>query len=256
MGLVGWFTGGGHGFLSSTYGMGADNVLEATVALLDGTVVTTNACSHPDLFYAIRGGGGGTYGVVTSVVMKAYPSPQTTSWLLSVMLQDSSKEAEWWDLMAEFSGGLKALKDGGVQGYFYMLGPPMMPTLMLSGIFNLFDQPEGTVDELFEPFKQRLDELGGFVAYESNVTTVPSFLESYGGDTENEPVASNVAGGSWLLPAEAFEDPEAVSEVFQEVGPTLDPNKVRIFSREFRVRDASSRPRNLCFLEGTRALTK
>lgn len=43
--------------------MGSDNVLEATVVLMNGTVVTTNSCSHPELFYAIRGGGGGTYGI-------------------------------------------------------------------------------------------------------------------------------------------------------------------------------------------------
>lgn len=227
MGIVGWFTGGGHGFLSSAYGMGSDNVLEATVVLLNGTVVTTNACSHADLFWAIRGGGGGTFGVVTSVVMKAYPTPKTTKWVLTATLQDPTMEAEWWELMAEFGGGLKDLKDGGVQGYFYMLGPPVVPTLVLAGLFNLVDKPEGTVEELFEPFKQRLDGLEGAVGYESNVTTLPTWLESYGGDPQAETVASNIALGSWLLPAEAFEDPEAVSEVFQEVGPSLDPNKVR-----------------------------
>ncbi|MBE3045503.1 FAD-binding protein [Candidatus Bathyarchaeota archaeon] len=228
MGIVGWFTGGGHGFLSSTYGMGSDNVLEATVVLLNGTVVTTNTCSHPDLFYAIRGGGGGTYGIITSVVMKAYPSPKTTSWLLTVTLQDPSMETEWWDLMAGFSGGLKALKDGGVQGYYFMFGPPVMPTMMLLAAFNLFDKPEGTVDELFGPFKERLDAVGGAVEYDSNVTTVSSYLESYGGDVENEPVASNIALGSWLLPAEAFEDAEALSAVYREIGPTMNPTKVRV----------------------------
>ena len=225
MGIVGWFTGGGHGFLSSTYGMGSDNVLETTVVLMNGTVVTANACSHPDLFYTVRGGGGGTYGIITTVVMMAYPSPKTTSWLLTVTLQDPSIEAEWWDLMAGFSGGLKALKDGGVQGYYFMFGPPMM----LVAAFNLFDKPEGTVDELFGPFKERLDALGGAVGYESNVTTVSSYLESYSGDVELEPVASNIALGSWLLPAEAFEDAEALSAVYREIGPTMDPTKVRVF---------------------------
>lgn len=225
---MGWFTGGGHGPLSSTYGMGSDNVLEATVVLMNGTVVTTNPCSHPELFYAIRGGGGGTYGIVTSVVMKAYPTPKTTTWSLVVMLQDPGKENEWWDLMAEFSKGMKGLKDGGMQGYYYMAGPPLAPTMILATFFNVFDKPNGTVAELFEPFKQRLDRMNGTVGYQSNENNFPTFFKSYSGDVEAEPVASNVALGSRLLPAEAFEDVEEVSKVLQQVGPTMDPNKVRL----------------------------
>lgn len=229
---MGWFTGGGHGPLSSTYGFGSDNVLEATIVLMNGTVVTTNSCSHPDLFWAIRGGGGGTFGVVTSVVMKAYPSPKTTTWSLLTMLQDPSMEREWWDLMAEFSKDLKALKDGGVQGYYYMFGPPLMPTLMLGTFFDLYDKPDGTVDELFDPFRRKIDGMGSAVSYQSNETTFGSFMESYSGDVNAEPVAANIALGSWLLPAEALEDADAVSAVLQEVGPSFNPDKVRnSFSR-------------------------
>lgn len=227
---MGWFTGGGHGPLSSTYGMGSDNVLEATVVLMNGTVVTTNPCSHPELFYAIRGGGGGTYGVITSVIMKAYPTPRTTTWSLLVTLLDPGQEDEWWALMAQFSKGQKELKDGGVQGYYYMAGPPLAPTLMLAAFFNVFDKPNGTVAELFKPFKQRLDRMNGTVDYQSDEATMRTFFESYSGDTEAELVASNIALGSRLLPAEAFEDVEEVSRVFQEVGPTMDPNKVRPFT--------------------------
>lgn len=206
--------------------MGSDNVLEATVVLLNGTVVTANACNHPDLFYAIRGGGGGTYGIVTSVAMKAYPSPKTTSWKLSAMLTDPTKEAEWWNLMAELSRELKIYKDGGVQGYYYMVGPPVVPSLALTTIFNLYDKPEGTVDELFGAFRIKLDVLNGTVQYQSEETTFDSFLEFYSATGANEDVGSNLVLGSWLLPAEAFDDIEAVSSVFREVGPTMDPEKV------------------------------
>ncbi|KAF2113839.1 hypothetical protein BDV96DRAFT_613654 [Lophiotrema nucula] len=55
VGIVGWFTGGGHGPLSSTYGLGIDNVFEVRIVTPDGVLRTANAC-----------GGGGTFGVVTS----------------------------------------------------------------------------------------------------------------------------------------------------------------------------------------------
>ena len=60
--------------LNSWYGgTGVDNVLQFTVVLANGSLVTTNSYQHPDLFWALRGGGGGTYGVVTSASYKTYP---------------------------------------------------------------------------------------------------------------------------------------------------------------------------------------
>jgi FAD/FMN-containing dehydrogenase len=71
VGIMGWFTGGGHGPLSSTYGMGADNVLQIQIVTPTGDFLTANACQNPEIFWAIRGGGGGTFGVVTEVTMRA-----------------------------------------------------------------------------------------------------------------------------------------------------------------------------------------
>ena len=59
--------------LNSRYiGTGVDNVLQFTIVLSDGSLVTANSYQHPDLFWALRGGGGGTYGVVTSASYKTY----------------------------------------------------------------------------------------------------------------------------------------------------------------------------------------
>jgi FAD/FMN-containing dehydrogenase len=49
---------------------GVDNVLQFTIVLANGSLVTANSYQHPDLFWALRGGGGGTYGVVTSASYK------------------------------------------------------------------------------------------------------------------------------------------------------------------------------------------
>ena len=197
--------------------MGVDNVLEATIVTVDGKVITANACNHPELFYAIRGGGGGTYGIVTSVTMKAHPEPRTTNWNLMVTLQDSSKEKEWWDLMAFFHSDLRRLKEGGAQGYYYVFPPQAPRGYMLMTAFMLFDKPNGTVRDLFAPLKGKLDTMNGTVVYQSTEETAPSFFEAYHGDPENEPVAQNFAMGSHLLPAEALEDVETVSKTLQEL---------------------------------------
>ena len=123
VGVMGWFTGGGHGPLSSDYGMGADNVLEATVVNPLGEIVVTNACEHPDLFYAIRGGGGGTFGVVVTVAMRAHPTPQTTHHTLMFNSRSGNLSAKFWDVAAFVHSEMPRLKDGGMQGYFGLRSP-------------------------------------------------------------------------------------------------------------------------------------
>lgn len=64
--LGGWMQGGGHSPATHDFGLGADQVLEAQVVLANGKIVTASPCQNSDLLFAIRGGGGGTYGVVVS----------------------------------------------------------------------------------------------------------------------------------------------------------------------------------------------
>jgi FAD/FMN-containing dehydrogenase len=73
----GFLQGGGFGSWSKEFGVAAASLLEAEVVTADGVVRIANACSEPDLFWALRGGGGGTFGVVTRVTLATYPLPET-----------------------------------------------------------------------------------------------------------------------------------------------------------------------------------
>jgi FAD/FMN-containing dehydrogenase len=71
----GYLQGGGHGPLTRWKGLAADNVLEFDVVTADGQRQTVNACKNTDLFWALRGGGGGTFAIVLSVVLRTFSSP-------------------------------------------------------------------------------------------------------------------------------------------------------------------------------------
>ncbi|PWN86912.1 FAD-binding domain-containing protein [Acaromyces ingoldii] len=69
----GWITGAGHSSISNTLGLGVDNVLEMQVVTGKGQYLTASRCQNADLFYAMRGGGGGTFGVIMSMTTRAQP---------------------------------------------------------------------------------------------------------------------------------------------------------------------------------------
>jgi len=77
----GFALGGGFGSFSKRFGSGAAGVLELRVVLANGSVITANKHQHSDLFWALRGGGGGTFGVVTHMTLLAHPEPSISGWI-------------------------------------------------------------------------------------------------------------------------------------------------------------------------------
>ena len=75
VGVAGLIQGGGFGSWSKAYGMAAASLLEAEIVTADGDVKIANACSNPDLFWALKGGGG-AFGVVTRVTLRTHALPE------------------------------------------------------------------------------------------------------------------------------------------------------------------------------------
>eukprot|EP01064_Diplonema_japonicum_P035695 TRINITY_DN781_c0_g1_i1.p1 TRINITY_DN781_c0_g1~~TRINITY_DN781_c0_g1_i1.p1 ORF type:complete len:531 (+),score=112.59 TRINITY_DN781_c0_g1_i1:42-1634(+) len=98
VGPFGWALGGGHGMLTRMYGLGADGVRGATLVLASGRVLKINKYHHSELFRAVKGGGGGAFGVVTDLTFELYPSPGAVhAWWGVYVISDAVTEryAAW-----------------------------------------------------------------------------------------------------------------------------------------------------------------
>jgi FAD/FMN-containing dehydrogenase len=118
-GAGGLTLGGGIGHLTRAYGLTIDSLLTATVVLADGSVVTADADREPDLFWAIRGGGG-NFGVVTSFSFRCHPVSTVLAGPTLYSLDDAPEVMRWY---REFIGQ----QPDELGGFFAFLSVPPGP---------------------------------------------------------------------------------------------------------------------------------
>lgn len=151
-GVAGLTLGGGLGYLTPKYGLTIDNLLSADMVLADGTLVTASTDENPDLFWAIRGGGG-NFGIVTSFLFKANPVHTIIGGPTLWNIEHTERILKWY---REFI--LQAPED--LYGFFAVLtvpGPPFPEELhgrkMCAVVWNYTGDPE-KFDELFKPVRE------------------------------------------------------------------------------------------------------
>lgn len=209
VGIVGWLTGGGLGPLTSRFGQGSDNILQATIVTPNGEVITANECRNTDLFWAIRGGGGGTFGILAHVTMRAYSAPSAVLHQLDIVLSDPDHEAAFWKVLAGVYSLVPDLKAKGFSGNIFMDRPPQVPQLSLHWNLNLLIA-ESSVDSIhkakhaLELLLSYLDTQKAHISFKSALKFYPSWFQSWNHTVRSEPhtVAEfGLAMASRLIPA-------------------------------------------------------
>ncbi|GAA3813668.1 MULTISPECIES: FAD-binding oxidoreductase [Amycolatopsis] len=154
-GVAGLTLGGGVGYLARKFGLTVDNLLSADVVLADGTLVIASETSHPDLFWALRGGGG-NFGVVTSFTFRAHDIGEHGVIIGGPVLYDL---ADTPDVMRWYRELLPSLPEE-LSGWFGLLTIPPAPPFpeqlwgrKACGIVWCYTGPHDRADEVLEPVK-------------------------------------------------------------------------------------------------------
>jgi FAD/FMN-containing dehydrogenase len=151
-GVGGLTLGGGIGYLSRSHGLTIDSLLEATVVLADGRTVTASENSHPDLFWAIRGGGG-NFGVVVDFTFQVRPVTDIIGGPMFWEIERAEEILRWYqDFIVDL--------DERLTGFYAAMrvppGPPFPEHLWgdhVAGIMWCFTGAPEDADELMAPIR-------------------------------------------------------------------------------------------------------
>lgn len=153
IGLAGGYTQGGvHSPLSSKFGLAADQALEWEVVTAQGDYLKASPTENADLHWALSGGGGGTYAIVTSLIVKAFPDPRNSAANLTFSSIGVSEDS-FWSVIEVFQLSLPSIVDAGAVAVFLLdkenltLGPLQGPGI-----------PQAQLEQLLKPTLDKLIE--------------------------------------------------------------------------------------------------
>ncbi|MBI2809847.1 MAG: FAD-binding oxidoreductase [Candidatus Melainabacteria bacterium] len=164
----GFIQGGGFGSFSKKYGMGAAGLLEAEIVIASGEVLVANAYQNADLFWALKGGGGGTFGIVSKVTLATHELPVYFGFLHGTV---TAKTDEAYQALIEyflnFYNQSLSNEHWGEQVAFKPNN-----TLELALVFQGLDENEEQT--IWKPFYDWIDQRGDLYSVTSKFSVVPA----------------------------------------------------------------------------------
>ncbi|KAG0029599.1 hypothetical protein BGZ82_007835 [Podila clonocystis] len=198
----GYCTGGGNGVLSKRYGLCVDNVLQYTVVTADGELRVANAYQNQDLFWALRGGGPGTFGVVVEAVMRTHPPLKNIikAHVTIVSLFGSAMDK----IMREFLAHHDQWGKEGWSGYAFRLHKIVH---ILKFHYYLPDGDQAQAQASITAFVRYASSFLGVIVLQNSVESLPSYLDAVPTflDMPVKQIGINFVIGSRMAPQTMFE---------------------------------------------------
>ncbi|KAJ1301730.1 hypothetical protein OPQ81_008963 [Rhizoctonia solani] len=213
--------GGGYSLLSSSLGLGLNNIVELELVTADGQLRKVNECSDPDLFWAVRGGGGGTWGVTTKVTYKTHPRSELHVASFNVLTSNMT-DAVARETITRWVKLAPTLGDLGVGGVSDLSANGLTITALVQESFANLTQLKGVL----EPFTSWLAEQGVLSTDLESTVNGNSIYTSYSNWYDffirvlaTSDTTAGEAGGapSRLVPRHYYEsDPEGLADILFE----------------------------------------
>ncbi|KAJ5387582.1 FAD binding domain protein [Penicillium cosmopolitanum] len=200
VGLGGLIQNGGHGLLSSTYGLASDQVYQVTIVTTDGRRLVANDQQNQDLFWAVRGAGGGQFGIITEFVLRTHPVPaNVVSGGLS--FNSSVNGNASWAALAEIASEIPNLMDAGITGtVMSVTGEQAGPVVTIS--LTGFNSSARRMNDTIHQLATKITNIGHRHGY-LNLSFTPPTSSSYWSSTKPNYLSSQSAGiprgGAMLL---------------------------------------------------------
>ncbi|KUJ13687.1 FAD-binding domain-containing protein [Mollisia scopiformis] len=229
-GVGGWFMGGGHGFHTSKLGLGADQVLSLNLVTADGHFIVADPNINTDLFWALRGGGGSTWGIVTSVIVKAYDISNTAVVSHPITVSNgnltgitSTTNGSFWAAIRTYLQFVPKICDAGGVGFnfLYNYGDALLEfTVLLLMPGMTVPQADAFAQPLYQAFQEEginitdpnvVSKRSMFSAEPSLVNSAPIAYPSRGAGAMNLRLASR------LFPRKNLEDPTLLNATFNAI---------------------------------------
>lgn len=216
----GYVAGGGHSPLSSIYGMAADQVLEMEVVTPDGRFVTVSATQNTDLYWALRGGGGSTFGVVTSVTSKVYPVISSTVMTFSLTTGDNITADIFWAGVRTYFDHFVEYSEKGIYSYFSLAATGADSYLFGMQPFFAPNYTAAELNTLVAPWFSELNDLG--ISITPTITEYTEFYDAWWDHFPLETVGTpNMKTASRLFPKTNFQNETITNATFSAIKQTV-----------------------------------
>lgn len=214
----GYVAGGGHSPLMPLFGMGADSVVALEVVTASGFFLTATQSVNSDLYWALLGGGGSTFGIVTSIVYKAHPKISVTTSTFTFAVGPSVSEENYWKAVESLWNMFPAMNAAKTYSYFFISNITGSMTFSMDAFFA----PNKTIAEteaILAPFFSNLTALNIPVTDKSTKYHT-SFLPAY--DLVFAPLGQAIGNagalpGNRILPGENWANADIRSKSFAAV---------------------------------------